>query len=53
LKDENYPLPSEKKLTPRGTSVDPPGRIFGDLRGPMLQKIVVGGQGKKISCKTT
>jgi len=38
--------------TPRGPKQDPPGRLSGDFRIDRLEKIFVGGKGKKeLSCK--
>ena len=44
--DDN-PVPSEKRPTPRGPSVDPPGRLSGNFSNHKLGKTVGGGQGKK------
>ena len=42
----------EKQTTPRGPKLDPPGRLSGDFRTHKLEKIVAGGKGKKVPCKT-
>jgi hypothetical protein len=43
---DNLKMP-EKQTTPRGPKLDPPGRLSVDFRTHKLQKIVVGGKGKK------
>jgi hypothetical protein len=42
----------EKQTTPTGPKLDPPGRLSGDFRTHKLEKIVAGGKGKKVPCKT-
>jgi hypothetical protein len=42
----------EKQTTPRGPKLDPPGRLSGDFRTHKLEKIVAGGKGGKVPCKT-
>jgi hypothetical protein len=37
----------KKQTTPRGPKLDPPGRLSGDFTIHKLEKIVVGGKGKK------
>jgi len=37
----------EKHTTPRGPKQDPPGRLSGDFRIHILEKIVGGGEGKR------
>jgi hypothetical protein len=42
----------EAQTKPREPKLDPPGRLSGDFRTHKLEKIVAGGKGKKVPCKT-
>jgi len=42
----------EKQTTPNGPKLDSPGRLSGDFRTHKLEKIVAGGKGEKVPCKT-
>ena len=42
----------EKQTTPRGPKQDLPDRLSGDFKIHKLEKIVGGGDGKEVSCKT-
>jgi hypothetical protein len=44
--DDDNSVPSGKRSAPRGSSLDPPGRLLGDFSRHKSRKMVCAGQGK-------